>query len=71
MVFDTVLFRTTLIPALIVVVGCWSWFPGLLTSAGRPAAMPAPNPYQAGRPPGASAVSANTACRGTASTIPA
>jgi len=40
MIFDTVLFRTTLIPAQLGVAGCWSWFPGLLASAGRPAPAP-------------------------------
>ena len=45
-IFDTVLLRTMLIPALIVVVGDWSWFPGRLASAARPA--PAALPGNAG-----------------------
>ena len=43
-IFDTFLLRAILVPALVVLIGDWSWFPGRLRraepSTARPAALP-------------------------------
>lgn len=40
--FDTFLIRSVLVPAIVVLVGQASWFPGGLARAARPARVPAP-----------------------------